>query len=91
MKVQVDADGVTVISDGYLVSAPAWRAEHGVVYELNGTDRAGPAAGRAARSVLQQCGRETRAETRRRFAEGEPIPKGDREHRDLLARRRPAP
>jgi hypothetical protein len=79
IKVQVDPEGVTLIGDGYLVAAPAWRAEHAVVYELNGTME--PVQLPAAlRLVLQEYGRETRAETRRRFAEGEPIPKG---HRDI--------
>ena len=79
IKVQVDPEGVTLIGDGYLVCAPAWRAEHGVVYELNGTTE--PVRLPAElRLVLQEYGRETRSETRRRFAEGEPIPKG---HRDI--------
>jgi hypothetical protein len=79
IKVQVDPEGVTLIGDGYLVAAPAWRAEHGVVYELNGTME--PVRLPAElRLVLQEYGRETRSETRRRFAEGEPIPKG---HRDI--------
>jgi Protein of unknown function (DUF3987) len=79
IKVQIDPEGVTLIGDGYLVAAPAWRAEHGVVYELNGTME--PVRLPAElRLVLQEYGRETRSETRRRFAEGEPIPKG---HRDI--------
>jgi AAA domain len=79
IKVQVDPEGITLIGDGYLVAAPAWRAEHGVVYELNGITE--PVRLPAElRLVLQEYGRETRAETRRRFAEGEPIPKG---HRDI--------
>jgi hypothetical protein len=79
IKVQVDAEGVALIGDGYLVCAPAWRAEHDVVYELNGVTE--PVRLPAElRLVLQEYGRETRAETRRRFAEGEPIPKG---HRDV--------
>jgi AAA domain len=77
LKIQVDADGVTVISDGYLVCAPAWRAEHGVVYELNGTYEPSrfPAD---LRELLLRHGVRKRAETRRRFAEGDEIPKGDR-------------
>jgi hypothetical protein len=79
IKVQVDPEGVTLIGDGYLVAAPAWRAEYGVVYELNGTTE--PVRLPAElRLVLQEYGRETRSETRRRFGEGEPIPKG---HRDV--------
>jgi hypothetical protein len=79
IKVQVDPEGITLIGDGYLVAAPAWRAEHGVVYELNGTME--PVRLPAElRLVLQEYGRATRSETRRRFAEGEPIPKG---HRDI--------
>jgi hypothetical protein len=77
VKIQIDADGVTVITDGYLVCAPAWRAEHGVVYELNGTSepvRLPP----ALRALLLKQGVRKRAETRRRFKEGERIPKGDR-------------
>ena len=77
VKIQIDESGVTVSSDGYLVAAPAWRAEHGVVYELNGTHEPVelPAATRA--QLLEQGARK-RSETRRRFKEGEPIPKGDR-------------
>jgi hypothetical protein len=79
IKVQVNPEGVTVWSDGYLVCAPAWRAEYGVVYELNGTTE--PVRLPAElRLVLQEYAREMRAETRRRFAEGEPIPEG---HRDV--------
>jgi hypothetical protein len=79
IKVQIDPEGVTLIGDGYLVCAPAWRAEQGVVYELNGIVE--PVRLPAElRLVLQEYGRETRTETRRRFAEGEPIPKG---HRDV--------
>jgi hypothetical protein len=77
VKVQIDPEGVTLIGDGYLVCAPAWRAEHGVLYELNGTME--PVRLPAElRLVLQEYGRETRAETRRRFAEGETIPEGSR-------------
>jgi hypothetical protein len=77
IKVQVDPEGVVLIGDGYLVAAPAWRADHGVVYELNGIVEP-VRLPTELRLVLQEYGRETRAETRRRFAEGEPIPKGDR-------------
>ena len=74
-KVQVDPGGVTLIGDGYLVAAPALRAEHGIVYELNRTME--PVRLPAElRLVLQDYGRETR----RRFAEGQSIPKG---HRDV--------
>jgi putative DNA primase/helicase len=79
IKVQIDPEGVTLIGDGYLVCAPAWRAEYGVVYELNGIQDPVQLPAEL-RLVLQEYGRETRAETRRRFAEGEPIPKG---HRDV--------
>jgi len=77
VKIQIDADGVTVISDGYLVCAPAWRAEHGVVYELNGTEEPAGLPHELRAQLLEQ-GVRKRAETRRRFKEGEPIPKGDR-------------
>jgi AAA domain len=76
-KIQVDADGVTVISDGYLVCAPAWRAEHGVVYELNGTHEPARLPDEV-RALLLKQGVRKRTETRRRFKEGEPIPQGDR-------------
>jgi hypothetical protein len=77
VKIQIAADGITVSSDGYLACAPAWRAEHDVVYELNGFQdpiRLPP----DLRALLLEHGVRKRAETRRRFAEGEPIPKGDR-------------
>jgi hypothetical protein len=77
VKIQVDADGVTVISDGYLVCAPAWRAEHGVVYELNGTYEPVQLPDDLRELLLRQ-GVRKRVETRRRFAEGDEIPKGDR-------------
>ena len=77
VKIQVDADGVTVSSDGYLVCAPAWRKEYGVVYELNGTHEPVELP-HEPRALLLKQGAQKRAETRRRFKEGEPIPKGDR-------------
>jgi hypothetical protein len=76
-KIQVDADGITVISDGYLVCAPAWRAEHGVVYELNETYEPVQLPDDLRELLLRQGARK-RAETRRRFAKGDEIPKGDR-------------
>jgi replicative DNA helicase len=79
VKIQIDESGVTVSSDGYLVCPPAWRKEHGVVYELNGTRELAMLPD-DLRELLLARGAETRAETRRRFAEGEEIPKG---HRDV--------
>jgi hypothetical protein len=79
VKIQIDAAGIVVISDGYLVAAPAWRAEHAVVYELNGTYEP-VRIPRDLRALLLGRGGQQRAETRRRFKEGEAIPKG---HRDV--------
>jgi AAA domain len=77
VKIQVDDAGVTVASDGYLVCAPGWRAEHGVVYELNGAHDPVRLPAELRRQLLDQGARK-RTETRRRFAAGEPIPKGHR-------------
>jgi AAA domain len=77
VKIQIDDNGVTVSSDGYLIAAPAWRAEHGVVYELNGTSELVQLPHKL-RALLLEQGVRKRAETRRRFAEGDEIPKGDR-------------
>jgi hypothetical protein len=79
IKVQVDEAAVTVISDGYLVCAPAWRPAVGVVYELNGTRELATLPD-DLRDILLALGDETREQARRSFDEGEPIPKG---HRDV--------
>jgi hypothetical protein len=78
MKVQVDPEGITVWSDGYLVAAPAWRREHGVVYELNGTLEPAQLPNEL-RALLLALGGERRTEMRRWFANGETIPEGHRE------------
>src|SRR5262245_437476 len=78
IKVQIDADGITVSTDGYLVCAPAWRAEYGVVYELNGS-RDPVLFPAELRALLLDRGGQSWAETRRRFAEGELIPEGQRD------------
>jgi hypothetical protein len=79
VKVQVDAAGVSASSDGYLIAAPAWRREHGVVYELNGTRELTMLPG-GLRRVLLMLGAGTSEQTRHAFEEGEPIPEG---HRDV--------
>jgi len=77
VKIQVDESGVTVVSDGYLAAAPSWRREHDIVYELNGTRELAQLPPET-RTLLLGRGARKRSETRRRFAEGDRIPKGDR-------------
>jgi len=79
VKVQVDEAGVTVWSDGYLVCWPAWRPEHELVYDSNGVTELSQLSGELRGLLLELAG-QARAEARRRFAEGEPIPEG---HRDV--------
>jgi KaiC/GvpD/RAD55 family RecA-like ATPase len=77
IKIQIAEEGVTASSDGYLVAAPAWRAEYGVTYTLNGTFELATLPAKT-RKMLLELGAETKAETRRRFERGEPIPEGFR-------------
>jgi hypothetical protein len=77
MKFQIDDDGVVASTDGYLASAPSWRAEYDFVYRLNGTTEVVQTP-RDLRDQLIALGRATRAETRRRRANGQPLRKGER-------------
>ena len=78
MKVQLDTSGVVVSEDGYLVGAGALHPSGAVYTYVN--DGAIAELPPAAYDRLVELGGDTRAETRRRFETGEPIPEG---HRDL--------
>jgi hypothetical protein len=77
VKVQVDETGITVSADGYLVAAPAWRPEHGVVYALNGTRELVPLPAEV-RELLLELGEHGRDELRARIVTGARIPTGSR-------------
>jgi hypothetical protein len=77
LKIQVAEDGVTVSKDGYLIGAGALHPT-GWVYRY--LDEAAPIV-ELPIGIYEQIvalDREHRAGVRRLFAEGEPIPKGDR-------------
>ena len=77
IKVQIDVAGVVVAEDGYLIGAGALHP-CGHVYRYEHT---GPIAEMPVEIYdrLVELGERSRAETRRRFAEGEVIPKGNRD------------
>jgi hypothetical protein len=78
LKVQLDPNGVIVSEDGYLVGGGALHPS-GVVYQYV-NDGAIAELPPVIYDRLVELGGNTRAETRRRFEAGEPIPEG---HRDV--------
>jgi AAA domain len=87
-KFQVDETGVVKADDGYLVCAPAWRPEHGVVYALNGA-REPVAMPARLRELLLVLGDQADAVVRERLDTDEPIYEGQRtESIKLLVLRR---
>jgi hypothetical protein len=79
-KIQIseEDDTVTASTDGYTVGAPGLHELPAVVYEYvsNGAIAELPAA---TYRRLEELGGDAHAEVRRRFADGEPIRKGDRD------------
>jgi AAA domain/Bifunctional DNA primase/polymerase, N-terminal len=78
LKVQLDPSGVVVSEDGYLIGAGAIHPSGWVYRYDNGADTVAELPADVY-DLLVELGGRTRAETRRRFAEGEPIPEGNRD------------
>jgi hypothetical protein len=78
LKVQLDPGGVVASEDGYYVFAGAIHPS-GHVYRLEGADKLAELPVEIYDLLVELASR-TRADTRRRFENGEPIPEG---HRDV--------
>jgi hypothetical protein len=77
VKVQIDETGVVLASDGYLVCWPAWRREHGLVYEWNGVTELAQLPSET-RELLLELGRQGQIDTREHVANNEPVSEGRR-------------
>ena len=72
---QLDPSGLVVSEDGYLIGAGALHPSGWVYRYENGADTVAELPADVF-DLLVELGGRTRAETRRRFSEGEPIPEG---------------